>query len=464
MREYYDRFRLYVRRPEGFFVVVTAVFGVLFALLIPPFQTPDEDLHLYRAYEVAELKVPQTIQDGRTGSYLPASIAKTRDFVNAGNGQNRFLGNQKYDIRTTKGALLDIPLNRSDTTFYNTSSSPAYFPLMYAPQAIVVAIANLFQSPVIVTLYLVRLAILSIWIFAGYVAIRLMKWRQWTLAGVCVLPFALAQSVSPGLDVLTHGAALLYLVLIARVVTGSLALKKSTIALLVSLSVLMIFGKSTMAVFFLLLLLVPRRYLRYKYPLLIKLGMIAIPVVAYFIWLFVSRGWEVPGDTSQMQSFLGNPLDFLLVLANSLFLTSPSGLVLHQSLIGNFGWLDTPVSPFVIASGYVLVGVVLLANYEKMKPIFSDRIRNAYFGAAAVYCLGVFLAMYLYVTPVDSLVVVGVQGRYFFPLVIIAVIALCRPPLVAKKRTYVRLITYGTAALLFASVATIILRYYVSAA
>src|ERR1700690_4387510 len=56
-------------------------FGIVWLLLIPPFQGPDEFTHFYRAYMLSEGKLKLSIDpsSGGSGCYLPASIKELED-------------------------------------------------------------------------------------------------------------------------------------------------------------------------------------------------------------------------------------------------------------------------------------------------------------------------------------------------------------------------------------------------
>lgn len=154
-----------LKSPERVFVLLALVFGSVFVFMVPPFQTPDEATHLLRAYEVASLKLPHRNSEGISGSEQPASILRTQRMVN-GTFRPGEIQAAGYHPRQVKHALA-IPLNADDKIFYSTSGTPAYFPISYLPHAIVVWVLNLFNSPVILTLYSLRLMNLVAWVCAG---------------------------------------------------------------------------------------------------------------------------------------------------------------------------------------------------------------------------------------------------------------------------------------------------------
>jgi len=102
------------------------------------------------------------------GSELPKSILLTynKTWLHHKQGTPDVPQAQKYSWNQTS-ASLNIPLNKSIVSFYNTGAVPAYVPPVYVPQAIIIKVLSLMNAPVIVMLYATRLVGLLIWIIIG---------------------------------------------------------------------------------------------------------------------------------------------------------------------------------------------------------------------------------------------------------------------------------------------------------
>lgn len=465
----------FLNRPEGFFVIVAFVFGVLLLFTVPPFQTPDENVHFYRAYEISELRAPQVNKMGESGSFLPLSIRETEERVHGvyappgTTGHIMFNPTEKYDYRFTKSALFDIPLKKDDRIFYVTSGSPAYMPISYLPQALVVGAGRLLGLPIILMLYIVRMVNLIIWIVLAYIGIKIFPWKRWAAVGVCLLPVMAAQTISPGLDVSVMGGFLIFIAIIFRAIAeDKYSLKRRHIVLLLITSIVMVFGKSVFALLLPLVLLVKDKQITIKHSFWTKLGVIIVPMVLYIIWVIASNGSGSAVDQSsgaaQINSLLHSPWLFFRSMINTIFFITPSGNILSQSIIGSFGWLDTPLSPPFVIIGYVYLTLILLVNYEtpnRCKGISKNtRIMISIIGA--LYAIAVFLAMYIYFTPVTGNHVMGVNGRYLVPLMFILVPILFSNILRVRKRLYINFVKTMSIFLLIISVLTIIFRYYYS--
>lgn len=470
----YELLRDLASKPEGFFVVVGLIAGLIFILIVPPFQTPDENVHLYRAYEVAELKTPKIQKEGQYGSMLPASIRLTEQRVHGLKsapgtpGQIMFNVTEKYSYRYTKSALLDIPLNQKERIFYATAGSPAYVPLSYLPQATTVGIANIFNAPVIVTLYAIRVTNLLVWIVLGFLSIKLFPWRKWALAGVCLLPVVVSQSISVGLDTLIFGATLVFLSLLFRSYADERFRLNHYVPILAVSGVIMVTGKSVLALLLPLVFLVRGKQLGSRHTFLVKLIISLLPIIAYTSWVMVGRGNTSAADSAnasiQLHHLVTRPWEFAHQLFNTLFLVTPSGSILAESLVGNFGWLDTPLAPLFINTGYVVLGILLFVGYEKneARKILNDKKLLLLCLVAFAYSMVVFLAMYIYFTQPSDNHIKGVNGRYLLPVFFLLLPLGLKNWIKMDRTFFVRCVKGSTFLLLIASFLTLIFRYYIN--
>jgi uncharacterized membrane protein len=88
------------------------------------------------------------------GSELPESILNTnkKTRLYSTKGYPDVPQAKKYTWGETESAF-NIPLNKSDKRVYDTGAFPAYVPLVYIPQAIVIKICSLINLPAIFMLY-----------------------------------------------------------------------------------------------------------------------------------------------------------------------------------------------------------------------------------------------------------------------------------------------------------------------
>lgn len=458
IKRYYDAL---IKRPHIVFATVGATFGLLFIVLIPPFQTPDEHMHLARAYQVATFDTnTHASESGRLYAQLPVSFTKTQTAVQS------FLtepGNGRYDFSATARSA-SIPLNPSKTVSYDVTNTTVYPSLAYVPQAAAIALLKLFDAPIIFMMYAARLATLAVWIFLGVVAIRLTPIRKWTFAILALLPMMVAQSIAPGIDMLTVGLSLLLLALILRARESGQPSRYDYV-MIGTVAALVPMTKPVNIVLLLLLFFVPIVAKRPSRRALGRVALIAAPLLLFVVWM-VGAGLEnmsAPqgkGDTDgQIRYILSQPQQFAEAIFNT-FTTTSSDLV-TRSFIGNFGWLNAPMPLLGVVFGYCLLAYVLFVRYERKDIIATAKARWLWGGIVAAYCLTIVASMYVGWSAVASDVVDGLQGRYFLavPFLLIPLLATIHLASVSQTK-YVKTALIGTIILLVMATFSLVMRYY----
>ena len=66
-------------RPEWYYLSVAIPFGIVFMLLTPPVQVPDEDAHFLRSFQLSEGRIISVKIGNRTGDYLPSGLTAFMD-------------------------------------------------------------------------------------------------------------------------------------------------------------------------------------------------------------------------------------------------------------------------------------------------------------------------------------------------------------------------------------------------
>jgi uncharacterized membrane protein len=204
---------------------------------------------------------------------------------------------------------------------------------------------------------------------------------------------------------------------------------------------------------------------------------VAVPFVLYAVWSVVTKdsGGALYVDSiaighadpsAQVGHLFPNVFNFVEPFVNTLFLGWGDGVT--ASLMGVFGKLDTPLPLLFIILGYVSVAVAIFAGISDQKEDIEIRrsksdkwLRLLIPLVAIAFIGGVYLAMYIYSTPLNSKVVTGVQGRYLLPLIPLFLFFAPKNWIVMKREIYNVVLTAVPLILLVASVLVLFLRYYV---
>jgi uncharacterized membrane protein len=411
----------WVRRSAWELAFLTAFFmlGLCFLVVTPPFQAADENVHFLRAWHVLEGRWLGRRVGNNAGDDLPLAIAQafTPEFERL-----RFKPEEKLSWEQFREQWRASPtLGRSDATeprvFVNFHGAVRYSPVVYAPQALGLAVARRLEVSVLGALYIGRLANLlattgcfglALWLLAGR------SDAAWIISVFMLLPIAVFQASSLSADAPTLAMSALVFALYLRLRRG---FSWALFAAAVALSAVMALGKPVYGLVCLIFAFAVRAPWKLRCYALLALLAVILGLAA--LWsrlsadLFVETLVANVDPRGQALYVLGQPLRVLPLLRDTLWV---SGHRLAIELVGNLGWLDTLLPFPLIHASWLVVGVALVIGAGD--PAEAKRVSFANLGAAALLLLllsAVLGAMYLFWSPVGARIVEGLQGRYFLP-------------------------------------------------
>jgi uncharacterized membrane protein len=408
--------------PATVFLLLSALFGTLTAVLTPPLCAPDEAAHFMRAYGLSQGEIIPSRADekGRKGVYLPARLYREFDFFDAARYQ---VNVQHFDYRRVMSEYLRrraaSASTRSDgaAVFVLYAGSEGYSPVAYLPYVAAVALARLIELDFAGTLYLMRFAGLAAMTAVVAYAIAVVPGLGWTFLCIAMLPAALyGRSV-----VSADGSALAYVMAIAALSLRAVASVDAGRPLERSLW-MMLCGLSKPPQLAFILLEAMQQPLRDLPRVWRRFALVTLPaVLVVLFWAAASFGematWRLTDHGFAPEQFdavwklrfmLEHPFHFPKLLIGSL----QNPFELWRQLIGILGWLDAALQPWV----YPAASLFLFATFLARLDLDSRQRRRVALVAgvtALTYCLAVYGIFYLFWTPTDSDHVHGVQGRYF---------------------------------------------------
>jgi uncharacterized membrane protein len=417
-----DRLGLLIRtlNSKWLFGAVTLLFLFSIARLIPPVQSPDEHHHLYRAQMLSmgqwllrpepELSSTGVLSKGsQVGGWVDRGLMEYKDAY-----WPLVVDPQKSFSAEEQKRVGQIQWQRQ-LTFVNLPGAGYYFPLIYAPQALGLALGRWLDLGVHASYWLCR-TLTTLTCFA----LLVLSWRilsppplAW---GLLSLPMAVFQLLSPTIDGLTMALSVLILSLFVKISDGS---KQAhwTLSMGFVTAIFMVVTTRAHLLVFLVLPLFWAYRLKSSRDLWMGLACTSVALlwVAFGIWTtHDGRVINRVDTTSQLLQYLANPVSFFQMVWMSL---SDSNTFLHyqRSFIGILGWLNVllpEVSYALIWSGLLVCTLLSLHMMLRSQvPCVSSRGLLFILGGASS-CL-VFLAMLITWTPADAALIEGVQGRYF---------------------------------------------------
>jgi uncharacterized membrane protein len=399
--------------------MILVLFSLCLAIsvLTPPFQSPDEDMHLKRAYLLAHGQIWLETPAGKpTGGEINQGLLQYAESFEKipFHAERKLSANELYEAGQVRW---------QNTTVFSPISGPNYyFPLIYTPQAIGIGLGEALDLSVHTSYQLAKFAAVLATCFLIYWALSLYQFSAASLA-LFILPMSLFQIGSASLDGIAHALSLVVIALFLKV---SHEKEKAPIWITVVLPIVIaLLATSRMHVLPLILFL----FLAYRYTKNISYRWSGFGVLLFSLtWILASlrtvvdirvRSSLAPSEI--LIFYLTHPIALVEVLWNTL--SNPVILKSYAtSFIGVLGWLDAslPKDQYIVLGGLL---VLLFLSSITLRVNTLDRSAQWALLLCAFISMAIVMASLLISwTPHPAKTILGVQGRYFFiPVLLIAV-------------------------------------------
>jgi len=455
--------------PQRFFAIAALLFGTALAFVTPPFQSPDEPTHFFRSYQISEGVFVSDWQENTGIGMLPASLAAVcRPFANV-----RF--NRVTTSWRAIQSVMDIPLRPKERTEFVIGNSSSYPPIVFAPQAIAIALGRFFGCPPLALMYLARVANLWTWIGIGYCALVIAPAFAQVLLMLMLMPMSICQAASISPDAITNGLAFVVTALIFRAVFGAHSKLESRIggqwltAFVLCSAVFSLTKAAYLPLTGMVLLIPPRRFGGRRRFAIVLLLIASACIIPLLLWASLTPGLDMVIYPSasyvnahrQFEFLKAHPAAFVQI---PLLSAQRDGILVILSFIGRLGWLNIRLSPVFIAGYYI--ALILSCRPDADEPRLANPWKFAAIILAAVIASteAVLLLNYLFWTSVGAPRVDGLQGRYFIPiapamLLLVYSVWRCAPTGFRSHQTTVRR-NAAVALITFASCAYVVILLY----
>ncbi len=425
------------------------LFAVVYAVITPPFQVPDEVSHYWHAVSLAHGHVFHEKQNDRMGTYVPKSA---RDFVyltwveTAGKPEN------KIGMARLRAAN-ELPYE-PEPVF---RAFPAlYTPVPYLPGTLATLVADSLHVRPLIGFYAGRIVTATVCVLLIAAAMLECSELAAIIAAIAALPMTLYMFGSFSADAVTISLALYTTAVAWRARSSDAANGRRWVRLCIAAAALalckMLYAPLA------LLALAPggrgssnrvRKALSLCVVLALGLTLSAAMVSRQYHPLRPEANPKV-----QLQSIASHPVHVSALVAKD-FVAQFAGY--RDQFVGRLGWVDVPLSGFLTAAAFYLLFVVALTRDVFITPasrLFALALTVALFFAVSI-------SQYVAWTPPGVAYVDGIQGRYFLPLALVLLLPIVS--LVRNKRVAIAaLILYALTGLAINIDAFVILvkRYY----
>ncbi len=409
---------------------VIIVGGIFFALFFAPFDKPDEDVHYLKAIAVSQgtffcTEINQQVVDPidkKVKNFVYQETEKNLPNISPSEKQEL---NQSIQSKTIKSCSLPF--------------------IFYLAPGYVLFVSRHLQLPLITSFYLARLINTFIALALLIVSLKnLPKRYQYLSLFIFSLPMTLYQISSVSKDAYHLGLG----IFIINTMLAVWKSKKITPVEFLNVSLSMILFVLTRPQFFwfiFLLVTIPNSFLgqtQHSFSLKMKLLIVSITVctVGIILGIFIQQHvylsphnpatnlpyYQQIDPDLQIKSMITHPFLFSVAVANSFW---KFGVYYLKGSVGILGPLSRPL-PLIVYIFYILGGLLVTVNLAMSKylPLLTKHLPIL----ITICCftqINIFLAMYLYGTPVGDSIIYGVQGRYFillFPFLFVVSAAIVR--------------------------------------
>lgn len=418
------------------FLLLGITIGLVYYLTIPLMAAPDERTHLYNAYELSNRMM---------GIREETVWMRADDVGHAYNEQILVRGDYAYQY---KDAFTTAQNRELVDTGIVANQKPRY---LYICSALGLTIGRLLHLSTTLTYMLGRLLNLILFLVAAYYAIKWIPFAKGAVLVWACLPITMQQAASFSYDA---GLLALSILVIAKTLKIAYAQEEErkgriwdyTVLGCSMLLLLPCKGYSLIPLVALPCMLIPRfiranrdvfAAWRKKWKPWMKVLLIAVCAVAAlgicYAAVRVVHGWLLPENINNrhldwseengytMGYLLKNPIYIVELLLNTMMYKFD--VYLSQMLGGSLGWFTIQI-PYVIVLGFLVVMVYAALRKEKEPQLIPVGERTWMWMVVAGVCALSMAAMLFYWTPISYRTIEGVQGRYFLPVLPLALVAL----------------------------------------
>ena len=415
---------------EKKYLYIALIFGILFVFIVPPFQSPDEDSHFKKAYQVSKGKFYPEVKKNVIGNYFPTEM------LNYINIKTKYIGNRDKKYKYSEMVLDQYTKLNYEERKFTSYSTASITPIAYLVPATGIIFskicAKIFDLESVNTaymLYFARFFSIIFMSFIMYLSIKITPVFKRTFAVFGLIPMVIFLGSVISYDSLLISLTTLALSIILKITYDDKLKKVSNnyIITLILIGVVLLNVKGLYFLLYILLFLIPVKKVgnikkMTKIALIIILSILAITLVIKIPFFLLPKiKTDVNYASKQLNFVIHNPIKYSEILIDNIINQRFFQL---SSIVGVFGLIDT-YNPFVIICfTYIWLIMVSISDGVCDKIKISGKFKILLITYILFIIVSVYSAMYINWTPVinghkiGGADISGVQGRYFLPILL----------------------------------------------
>lgn len=423
-------------RYEVIFPALSLIFGLFYLFTITPLSVPDEITHFQAIIELTSKLFREPFD---------ASVADFSSFSNHNNVCTGYLRviQELFGKAGNTGTLFTSVMGGMWTLTYS---------LEYIPQIIGYAVAHIFSFNAVTAFLLGRVFNLFFYVGCVYIALRIAPRFKLTLGLCSLMPMALQQAASLSYDNFINSLCLVLFAALLNLIFGADNNAQSALdvsarhlqyiyILALIAAMLLAPAKGIYASFIFLFIFVPQERFtgKLKKPgcFWIMFGLcitfFAVVSIPSMIRIFNATPpslTENGGKQYTLRFFLTNPGDAIGIFKNSFNVYFSTWLT--QSIGSSLSTCNLDIPTWIVPAMLAIL-VLSAQNIEGRETYLPHGFRVMLIGICAAVVLTFMITMFLTWISTQDKIIVGVQGRYFTPIIPLLLVALNNRTLVLKK-------------------------------
>jgi len=394
--------------------------------VLPPFSSPDEPRHYISSYKMSStLLLKEAVN--QEGNVL----------IRAGDNASEI---GTIPDLTTYSFISDQLFSKDTSTLITTSSEDPVdmSPIVYIPQTLGIMMARLLNLGYVPLLFFGRLFNLLAYAAIVYYAIKIIPFGKMILFSVSLLPMTLEQISSFSYDNVTMALSFFYVSYCLYLSHTKRSIEKKDVAILMATAVILAPFKLVYVLLAFTCLIIPLEKFGGKLKYLQATGAICFAALVSLVVFNLtnltsavvnSKGVVGNGIPSLTVSFLlSNPVHAL----NLIFQTfkDKSDFYLTSMLGNQLGWLEINV-PLVLISGFAVILLLSCLRLETEKGLKKGQ--KLWCLAIITGIIGLVILSMVGHTPINYHAIEGVQGRYFLPILPLALLIISNSKVVITE-------------------------------
>lgn len=415
------------QRLEQVALFLTVGFGLCYMLAFAPFTEPDAEYHYLSAFKLSNVIVGQKDVGNIPDYYYDMDGFKVQ-----------------YNIDTAFAKVIgayDKPLEAGIPEYLKiTKSNNLTHPAMYLLPALGITFARLTGMNFIWLYYLGRICNLLFFALVVYKTVKTAPKFKCAFLIAAVIPMSLQQASSYSYDTFVNAMALLFAAKVLEYIYMERKLEKRDMLILGLIIVLLAPAKVIYSLLGLLTFAIPPDKYRSKKQyliwngviLLLAAGAVGVLEIASVLSVFAREGSYMGKSVYTVGHIFLQPIQTLLVLANTVM---QSGWSFLLSMVG-----ESMAGGTVILSDYIpfcfLLLLLLTCVQKQQDHIPFTGMQKMIFAITVSGVTAVVMLIFFLSTPVSQDTIRGIQGRYFLPVLLPALMLTNTDKLVRKIRDY----------------------------